>query len=145
MNTILIVDDEPQLRLLYAEFLGLLGYKACTARNGAEALTMAELERPQLVLLDVEMPGMNGIEVLCRLRAGGFAGPVLLMSGSWSEAVLERTRELDVVDIVSKPFGLSQLQQAVQARLSPEGGWVWLDEDDAQMALAKTPLQGRAL
>ncbi len=125
MSTVLIIDDEPQLRLLYAEFLGLLGYRVCKARNGAEALAMVEQERPQLILLDVEMPGMNGIEVLCRLRAGNFTGKVLLMSGSWSEVVLERARELDVVDMVGKPFGLSRLQQAVQASLIA-GMWMGL-------------------
>jgi len=140
MSTVLIVDDEPQLRLLYAEFLDLLGYRTCTARNGTEALTMVEQERPQLVLLDVEMPGMNGIEVLGRLRAEHFGGKVLMISSSWSEAVLDRAHELEVAGVVSKPFGLGQLEQAVRDSLSPTGARVGLDEEDAQMALAKAPL-----
>ncbi len=142
MSTVLIVDDEPQLRLLYAEFLDLLGYRACTARNGMEALAMAEHERPQLILLDVEMPHMNGIDVLCRLRAGRFAGKVLMMSGSWNEAVLTRAHELGVADVVNKPFGLDQLEQTVRGCLAPAGGWLASDEEDAVLALAKAPSQG---
>ena len=143
MSTVLIVDDEPQLRLLYAEFLGLLGYRTCTARNGMEALAMAEQERPQLILLDVEMPGINGIEVLCRLRARQFAGKVLMVSGSWNDAILERAHMLGVANVVSKPLGLDQLEQAVRDSLAPAGEWRVSDEEGAQLAFAKAPLSGR--
>jgi CheY-like chemotaxis protein len=145
MSTILVVDDEPQLRLLYAEFLDLLGFRICTARNGTEALAMVEQERPQLILLDVEMPGMNGIEVLCRLRAEHFGGKVLMMSGSWSETVMARAYELGVARLVSKPFGLDQLEQAVRDSLSPTGRWLTPDEGEAVLALGKTSMQGGSL
>jgi two-component system KDP operon response regulator KdpE len=143
MKTILIVVDEPQLRLLYAEFLDLLGYRTCTARNGAEALAMVEQERPQLILLDVEMPDLSGIEVLGRLRAEHFGGKVLMMSGSWDEAAQTRAYELGVARLVSKPFGLDQLEQAVRDSLSPTGRWLAPDEGEAQLALAKAPLRER--
>lgn len=122
MNTILVVDDEPQLRLLYVEFLRLLGYRVCSARNGREALALAEQESVQMIVLDVDLPDMSGVEVLGRLRRGAFGGKVLLLAGARDEPLLGRVRELGEADVMGKPFGLEDLARVVGSGLAPEGG-----------------------
>src|SRR3989442_11930128 len=71
---ILVVDDEPQIRDLLKRFLALRGYKVRVASDGQQALTMVEQEAPQLIVLDVYMPGINGVEVLRQLRRRKFTG-----------------------------------------------------------------------
>lgn len=121
MNTILVVDDEPQIRLLYAEFLRLLGYRVCSARNGREALALAEQESLQMIVLDVDLPDMSGVDVLGRLCRGTFAGKVLLLAGARDEAMLGRVRELGEADVMGKPFGLEDLARVVCSGLAPGG------------------------
>ena len=71
---ILVVDDTPQNVKLLADLLTVKGYTVVTAASGAEALAQLEAERPDLVLLDVVMPGMSGYEVCRRIRADGTSG-----------------------------------------------------------------------
>jgi DNA-binding response OmpR family regulator len=67
-SSIVLADDDPDLRVLYAEVLRRAGYLVLEARDGDEALALVAAERPELLLLDVWMPGVNGFEVLDRLR-----------------------------------------------------------------------------
>src|SRR2546427_6024945 len=79
-NFILVVDDEPQIRDLLKRFLSLRGYKVRVASDGQQALTMVEQEAPQLIVLDVYMPGINGVEVLRQLRRRKFTGGGTLLT-----------------------------------------------------------------
>jgi two-component system sensor histidine kinase/response regulator len=76
---VLVVDDFPDTLVLYEALLGEDGHRVRTARTGARALAMVEEHEPEVVLLDVSMPGMDGYEVLRRLRARGGGGPAVLM------------------------------------------------------------------
>ncbi|MBM4124025.1 MAG: response regulator [Nitrospira sp.] len=118
MSAILVVDGEPQLRLLYAEFLRGAGYRVRSARNGREALALAEPESPQMIVLSVDLPDISGIDVLGELRSRNFAGTVLLLAGLRDEPLLRRIRELGDAEVARKPCGLRDLARAVSAALA---------------------------
>lgn len=111
---ILVVDDEPQIRDLLKRFLSLRGYKVRVAADGQQALTMVEQEAPQLIVLDVYMPGINGIEVLRRLRGRKFTGGVILLTGSQDDKLLQEALDLGSVDVMGKPVDLERLALAIQ-------------------------------
>jgi len=111
---ILVVDDEPQIRDLLKRFLSLRGYKVRVASDGQQALTMVEQETPQLIVLDVYMPGINGVEVLRRLRRRKFTGGVILLTGSQDDKLLQEALDLGSVDVMGKPVDLERLALAIQ-------------------------------
>ncbi len=105
MKRILVADDEMSIRLLYSEELREEGYEVFTASNGREALEVAEKEPLDLIILDIKMPEMNGIEVLRRIKEQHPNLPVLLSSayseykqdfGTWaSEEYLVKSSDLE--------------------------------------------------
>src|SRR5712692_147206 len=111
---ILVVDDEPQIRDLLKRFLSLRGYKVRVASDGQQALTMLEQEAPQLIVLDVYMPGINGVEVLRQLRRRKFTGGVILLTGSQDDKLLQEALDLGSVDVMGKPVDLERLALAIQ-------------------------------
>ncbi|MBM4132806.1 MAG: response regulator [Nitrospira sp.] len=119
--TILIVDDEAMIRDMLAKFLTLRGYRIRTAQNGAEALAMVEQEPPQMVVLDMYMPGMNGVEVLRQLLAKHYAGGVVALTASQDEHLLQETLELGSVDVLGKPVDLDRLELVIQVGLVMTG------------------------
>nr|MBI3611608.1 response regulator [Nitrospirota bacterium] len=121
--TILVVDDEAMIRNLLTKFFTLRGYRVRAAQNGAEALAMVEQQQPDLIILDMYMPGMNGIEVLRELRAKHYAGGVVVLTASQDEKLLQQTLDLGSVDVIGKPVNLERLELVVQVGLvttSPE-------------------------
>ena len=111
---ILVVDDEPQIRDLLKRFLSLRGYKVRVASDGQQALTMVEQQAPQLIVLDVYMPGINGVEVLRQLRRRKFTGGVILLTGSQDDKLLQEALDLGSVDVMGKPVDLERLALAIQ-------------------------------
>jgi DNA-binding response OmpR family regulator len=111
---ILVVDDEPQIRDLLKRFLSLRGYKVQVASDGQQALTMVEQVPPQLIVLDVYMPGINGVEVLRRLRGRKFTGGVILLTASQDDKLLQEALDLGSVDVLGKPVDLERLALAIQ-------------------------------
>ena len=114
---ILVVDDEWELRNLLTEFLTGEGYDVIQASNGEEALELAEKEEPQVILLDVNMPGIDGIEVCRRLKEEDKTRfiPIIMVTA------LE-DRDLDAFvegadDFVTKPFSLVELSFRVRSML----------------------------
>ena len=111
---ILVVDDEQQIRDLLKRFLSLRGYKVQVTSDGRQALTMVEKEAPQLIVLDMYMPGMNGVEVLRQLRERKFTGGVILLTGSQDDKLLQEALDLGSVDVMGKPVDLERLALAIQ-------------------------------
>ena len=116
-RTILLVDDDESLRQVISQFLTQEGYRMITAGSGAEALKLFYSERPDAVLLDLMMPGMDGWEVCARLRELSNA-PILLVTARTSQEDKLRGFRLGIDDYLSKPFSLAELAARLQAVLS---------------------------
>ena len=112
---ILVADDEHFVRNLLAEFFTPLGYQVITTEDGNEALELAAREAPDVILLDVVMPGLDGAEVCKALRASEKTAliPVIMMTGFPGAAIDVRQSAPD--DLVMKPFMLSDLLKRVKA------------------------------
>ncbi len=115
--SILVVDDEPPIRDILWQFLTQRGYRVRTASNGAEALMAVGKESPALIILDIYMPGMTGVEVLRHLYDNKNTSAVLLLTGSQDEKMLVESLNLGVVEILGKPLDLDRLALAVQIGL----------------------------
>jgi CheY-like chemotaxis protein len=117
--TILIVDDEAAIRGLLIELLGDEGYAVIAATNGRTALDLARQQRPDLIVMDVMMPELDGPETVRRLRAEAetAAIPVILMSAAHSIS----PDRASAVAFVSKPFNIEHLLAVVAGMLRPTG------------------------
>lgn len=106
---VLIVDDEPNIVELLNVSLKFQGFEVATANSGLEALEVAREFKPEAFILDVMMPGMDGYELLPKLRAEGFDGPVLYLTAK--DAVEHRIHGLTIGadDYVTKPFSLEEV------------------------------------
>jgi len=133
---ILIVDDEPNIANLGVEILTYEGYGTRTAPDGETALHMIQEHPPALVLLDLWMPGMNGIELLARLRGEGFADlPVLLMSASlrnedqFHRLLADNQIPENGTEFFPKPFDIADLLDRVSRYCHPSNG----EEEDTDL------------
>ncbi|HEV8244052.1 MAG TPA: response regulator [Nitrospirales bacterium] len=116
--SILVVEDDLVLRELLADFLATRGYQVLTAQNGQEALSVFDKQPPQLVILDIHLPGgMNGVKVLRELRARGYTGAVIALSGVYEDSLLKEMLSLGAVKLIAKPFDLDRLALAIQVGL----------------------------
>jgi two-component system, OmpR family, response regulator ResD len=113
---ILVVEDEPTIVEVVVRYLQRDGFRTVTAHDGERALELAARERPDLVVLDVMLPRLDGLEVLRRLRAGG-ATPVLMLTARGEEIDRIVGLELGADDYLTKPFSPRELVARVRAVL----------------------------
>ena len=118
---ILAVDDDLELLRLIAFALRQSGYLVVEAQDGPSALGAFETERPDLVILDVNMPRLNGFEVLKRIRAGGSPTPVMMLTVRSAEEDQVRGLDLGADDYLAKPFSPRTLLARVRALLRRAG------------------------
>jgi two-component system KDP operon response regulator KdpE len=149
MSKALIIDDEQQMRRLLRMVLESRGYEVCEAADGQLGLQEAAFHRPDVVLLDLGLPGLGGIEVLKRLREWSDV-PVLILSVRDQETVKVEALELGADDYVTKPFGTAELlarldviQRRRFTRQSPEiiAGALKLDLLHHEATLDGTPVK----
>ncbi|MHB1242658.1 MAG: response regulator transcription factor [Gaiellaceae bacterium] len=116
---VLAADDDPLIRELIQFRLERSGYAVVTAENGDDALRLARERRPDLVVLDVMMPGLNGYEVTRRLRADEETRriPIILLTARVQEADVAQGFEAGADDYLTKPFSPQELRARVQAIL----------------------------
>lgn len=115
-TVILIIDDEPQIRRLLRVTLESNGYQVFDAETGSDGITQAAQRRPELILLDLGLPDMDGLKVLQRLREWTEV-PVIILSVRDHEADKVAALDSGADDYVTKPFGSSELLARVRANL----------------------------
>ena len=114
---ILIIEDEPDLLRGLALNLKAEGYGVLTASRGDAGIEQALRERPELVLLDIMLPGMNGLDVCRELRRKGFEAPIIMLTAKAEEVDRVVGLEIGADDYVTKPFGIRELLARIRARL----------------------------
>jgi DNA-binding response OmpR family regulator len=119
MKKLLIVDDEPDVREFAANFFRKRKIETITAGNGQEALDLFEKEKPSLILLDIKMEGIDGIEVLSRIREKNKEVTVLMVSGRKPEEEEsgKKCEELGISGYIHKPLELDELERVVMSLL----------------------------
>jgi two-component system OmpR family response regulator len=114
---LVVVDDEPNIRELLSASLRFAGFDVATAGTGEEALAAVERHRPDLLVLDVMMPGMDGFDVVRRLRSAGRPMPVLFLTAKDSTEDKVTGLTLGGDDYVTKPFSLEEVVARIRAVL----------------------------
>jgi two-component system, OmpR family, KDP operon response regulator KdpE len=115
-TSILVVDDEPQIRRVLRATLSGNGYEVTLAKDGQEAIEIVVREHPDLILLDVNMPGMNGLEVCSKIRSS-FSGPIIMLTVRNSEQDKVLALDSGADDYVVKPFTIGELLARIRAAL----------------------------
>jgi two-component system, OmpR family, response regulator len=123
---ILIVDDEPDVLAVLTAFFSEGGrYEILTAQQGADAVMIANFHRPDAVLLDILMPGMDGVKVLRAIRAMDSTIPVVMLTANADEKVARDTLTMGAFDYVAKPFNFDGLDNIVAAAVAAGAGGQW--------------------
>jgi DNA-binding response OmpR family regulator len=117
MPRVLVVDDEPDAVELLREFLAAKGYEVLTASEGEEALGKVKEERPHLILLDVRMPKMNGLEVLKRVREIDHEVGVIMVTAVNEEETGRQALQLGAFDYITKPLDFKYLERSLWTKI----------------------------
>lgn len=114
---ILIIEDEPNIRELVLYNLKTNGYDCIAAEDGIMGITMVHKEKPDLILLDIMLPGKNGFEICNELRDEGNNTPIIMMTAKTEEADKVMGLECGADDYISKPFGIREMMARIKAVL----------------------------
>ena len=150
-QTILVVDDEPEIVKLVRAYLEEAGYRVMTARNGREALLVTRHEKPDLIILDLTMPEMDGLEFTRRLRQEKNT-PIIMLTARVEETDRIIGLEMGADDYVTKPFSPREIVSRVRAvlrRVQPEpavvevlrAGDLILDRNEHSLTIADQPME----
>ena len=117
MGKILVVDDEIEIVRLLKDFLTSKGYEVYTALNGAEALTVVKEAKPDIVLLDIIMPGMGGIDTLKEIKKIDPTTAVIMVTALIDEELANRAVKLGAFDYITKPINIDYLETCVMVKM----------------------------
>ena len=138
--TILVVEDEPPIRRLLRATLGAQGYRTLEAASGAEALAAMRHHRPDLVLLDLGLPDIDGQALIARIRAQSPV-PIVVLSSRGEEAAKVIALDAGADDYVTKPFGaeelMARLRAALRHRLQQQGAERSFESGDLSVDLVR--------
>jgi two-component system, response regulator, stage 0 sporulation protein F len=118
MATILIVDDQFGIRVLLQEVLEKAGYSTFQAPNGQVALDIVQSHKPDLILLDMKIPGMDGLEILRNIRKLEIDTKVIMMTAYGELDLIQEAMEMGALAHFTKPFDIDELRQVVQIHLA---------------------------
>lgn len=118
---ILIIDDEPEVRATIAEALTDSGYVALQAEGLGEALAVIGKSRPSVILLDITMPGVDGLQALPGLRSLNPTVPIIMLTANTDADVARDTLRRGAFDYIAKPFELQRLRDVVAAAVLRSG------------------------
>jgi len=117
MPKLMIVDDEMDVREFARNFFKRRKIDVAVAESGEEALSMLDNEKPNLILLDIRLGGMDGIDVLKKMRQMQNNTDVIMVTGVDEKETMEKAKELGAVDYIHKPLILDELEKIVLKRL----------------------------
>ncbi len=147
--TILIVDDEPPIRRLLRTSLASQGFQVSEAADGHGALAEIERSRPDLVILDLGLPDIDGSDVIRALRGGGNPVPILVLSSRSDEKGKVEALDLGADDYVTKPFGTAELfariRAALRHRLQQQGEQPVFRSGDLEVDLVRRIVRVRGI
>ena len=121
MAKILVVDDEQVIRILFDRLLSRKGYEVILAENGQEGLELLQREHPNAVILDLKMPGMDGITVLQHIRLVDRTVPVIVLTGARICELEQQLHASGVTEFLEKEFALYRLVDSLQRHLRVAG------------------------
>ena len=113
MGKILVIDDEKATLSMFRLFLDAYGYTVYTAENGTEGLAIFKKEKPEIVLTDIKMPGIDGLAVLQQIKEIEPDTAVIVITGHGDTALAEQAINLDAVDFINKPIKKEALDAAL--------------------------------
>jgi two-component system response regulator (stage 0 sporulation protein F) len=116
----MVIDDQPGVRRLIYEVLNQAGFNVTLATNANEALGRIAIDKPGLIILDMKMPGMSGVEFLKELQHKAQDLPVIVITAYSEMNINEEVRKLGVRYFLHKPFDISQLYRLVHQILRPK-------------------------
>ncbi|MCM2473234.1 response regulator [Rhizobium sp. CG5] len=130
-RTVVVVDDNEDHRDLMREVLGPLDFVVLTANSGPDCLTLIEGVKPDLFLVDISMPGMNGWQLVEKLRDGGQTSPILMLSANIGDGSVRSAGEDGHNDAISKPVDVKKLRDKLAMYLGLD--WIYADEMPAPL------------
>ena len=122
MRTVLIVEDNPTMVRALEDNFTMKGYRVRTARDGEQAINDALINRPDMILLDIMLPKVNGFEVCSRIREKNINTPIIMLSAKDQDSDVVTGLNLGADDYVTKPFSITQLLARVEALLRRTAG-----------------------
>lgn len=119
VGRLLVIDDEPEVRLFLEDCLRSLGYEVCAAKEGREGLHLITTTLPDGVILDYQLPGLLGFDVLRIARAHGYEGPIIILSGRLSREEVKEATRLGAAAVLRKPFQIDDLERVLMEVVGP--------------------------
>ena len=112
---VLVIDDQVGIRALLSEVFTVLGFEVIEAGNGNEGLEVMDKRKPDIILLDMKMPGLSGIETLRLIRARNHHIPIILVTAYQENDMMSEAERLGVSARLVKPFDIEELQRIVRS------------------------------
>ena len=119
---VLLVEDEDGARLLYSYMLAAAGYKVNAVRNGLEAFVEMQVNRPDLIVTDIAMPVLSGLDLILAVGSNDeFADLPVVAITSFGEKLLEQARAAGATDAIDKPTDITRMREVIEAAVSRSG------------------------
>ena len=136
--TLLVVDDNPKVAWMLREGLDRDEYEILAAPDGKKGIQMMIEEQPRVIILDIKLPGMNGMEVLERIRSINRRVEIIMLSGYGETKQIVRAMQLGASDFISKPFDVEEVDIHIRSVLE-ESGWRVKGKGNAAARLGLNP------